>query len=261
MFAVHRRSWPDSPAQLGDYLEDLVLGGCRRTVPKSIVQAFAYVEEKGEVEPSERLAGSAYIRDLLADVEVRMAVGAPARVKAPGYLACQVVALELLVIRDDAPLYLRAAAWVKLVKVWGSLRSDDLAGLAPASVKLMGGGLQGILDRTKTSGPGRKARYLPLYVAIGAYLAVPNWLPVGWEIWASPEFAFKRDYFLPQPDGEWSRPVGREALPYPHMRNISIRIMTELRAPEERGEGWEETEARLLPGVEVAYHKEHSERN
>jgi len=104
MFAVHQRTWPGTPAQLGDYLEDLVAGGCRRTVPKSVVQAFSYVEEKGEVEPATRLAGTAYIRDLLADSEVRMAVGAPARVKAPGFFAAQIAALELLVVREAAPL-------------------------------------------------------------------------------------------------------------------------------------------------------------
>eukprot|EP00974_Lingulodinium_polyedra_P038625 3701058-Lingulodinium_polyedra.AAC.1 len=55
-------------------------------------------------------------------------------------------------------------------------------------------GLQGLLDRTKTSGPGRRVRWLPIFVSKLAYYAVPGWLEAGYELWGHEPFAYDWDY-------------------------------------------------------------------
>ena len=87
-------------------------------------------------------------------------------------------------------------AWVKLLKVRASLRSDDLRGLLPAEFEHNREGLQGWLDRTKTSGPGTKIRWLPITVSVGAYLAHPSWLQVGYDIWNAHPLNYERDYVV-----------------------------------------------------------------
>jgi len=262
LWLARGHTWPQCGAEVVDYLEDRVATGCGRTVPKSIVQGLAFVEEKGEVRPEGRIAATALLRTTLADLEVRGGANAPPRKKAPAFLAIHIVALELLVKRQEAPLYLRAVAWVKLLKIWGSLRSDDLCGLPPSSMQLTRGGLRGSLDRTKTSGPGRKTRWLPVFVSPKAFVVYKDWLAAGWEVWQGDGFNFARDYFQPQPMGNWEGVVRREALPHPHMRAASLQVMAELRIPVWRPDaGWAEGEAWLVPGAEVGYLKEHSERN
>ena len=61
-------------------------------------------------------------------------------------------------------------------------------------------GLEGRLERTKTTGPGKKVSVRPLLISYGAYVVDPGWLARGWALWQqwAPE---PRDYFLlpPQP--------------------------------------------------------------
>ena len=59
----------------------------------------------------------------------------------------------------------RVWAWAKLVKVWGSLRWSDLQASIPAELALVEGRLVTTLRRTKTSGPNRRIRELPVAVS------------------------------------------------------------------------------------------------
>eukprot|EP00973_Karenia_brevis_P061701 8580477-Karenia_brevis.AAC.1 len=65
-----------------------------------------------------------------------------------------VVSLELMIFDESVTAYLRFVAWSKLLRIWGSLRSDDLQGLAPHLLRWTPSGVTGHLDRSKTSGPG-----------------------------------------------------------------------------------------------------------
>ena len=115
-----------------------------------------------------------------------------------------VVSLELLVTSEDAELYVRGFAFYKLLKFWSACRANDLSGLNPSTLRLTSLGLQGVLDRTKVSGPGKQIRYLPVFVSCHDFIAVPNWLSVGWEIWNREGMCFERDYFLPLPNRDCS---------------------------------------------------------
>jgi hypothetical protein len=83
------------------------------------------------------------------------------------------------------------------VKIYGSLRADDLQRLRPRDAVLRDSGLTGVLSQTKTSGAGRKVRTLPLYIPKSAFLVQERWLEVGYSLWrvvGDPE----RDFFMPR---------------------------------------------------------------
>ena len=48
-----------------------------------------------------------------------------------------VISLELYVINEGNKKFTRAMAWIRLLKLWGSLRSDDLRGIIPDSMVLL----------------------------------------------------------------------------------------------------------------------------
>ena len=96
--------------------------------------------------------------------------------KAPLIPLMLVGALELLVVDESAPLFARGYAFYKLL-MWTACRTNDLSCLNPSSLSLTRFGLQGLLERTKTTGPGKRVRHLPIHVSA----SVGSWLLTGWK--------------------------------------------------------------------------------
>jgi hypothetical protein len=107
-----------------------------------------------------------------------------------------IAAIEATVCDGSLSLYMRGFTFYKLLKLWAAARHSDFESLNPASLILTQQGLEGRLDRTKTSGPGRRVRFLPIFVSRAAYLVCPQWLEVGLQIWSSAGMNFERDFFL-----------------------------------------------------------------
>ena len=70
----------------------------------------------------------------------------------------------------------RVWAWAKLLKVWGSLRWSELQAIIPAELALVEGRLVTTLRRTKTSGPNRRVRELPVAISEHAFFVKSSWL-------------------------------------------------------------------------------------
>ena len=123
--------------------------------------------------------------------------GAPLIKRAPLYPVIVLVAIERVVLDNSEPTGLRVYAWAKLVKVWASLRWSDLQAIRPGELKLVEGRLVTTLRRTKTSGPNRRSKEMPLCVSEAAFFESPAWLKVGFELlqWLA---TFGRDYLLPK---------------------------------------------------------------
>ena len=49
-------------------------------------------------------------------------------------------AFELVVVDSSMPLFMRAFAWVKLVKLWAGLRTDDVQGIRPQHLEVRSDG-------------------------------------------------------------------------------------------------------------------------
>eukprot|EP00973_Karenia_brevis_P002580 353029-Karenia_brevis.AAC.1 len=98
-------------------------------------------------------------------------------------------------------------------------------------MRLTSTGLVVQLDRTKTSGPGRKIRWMTVYVSSKAYLTNPDWLKTGFEIWQSEPFCFERDYLVMLP-GENLETVHRAKAGYLDMVRFTRAVLGSLKLPE-----------------------------
>ncbi|CAE8624964.1 unnamed protein product [Polarella glacialis] len=202
LIATFGQSWPSSAGQVVDYLEDRAQEPCGRTVPATAISSLRFFEKVGEVE--ERLADTSLVLSTVSRLEVQLSTNSVPTKKAPMYFLSLLIALEMFVVCERYPLYYRAFAWYKLIKVWASLRSDDCMGLRPCHLKAVSGGIEFLLERTKTSGPGRRVRWLKGFVSSRATITENGWLEAGLVIWLGEGFAFERDYFLPEPNEDFS---------------------------------------------------------
>ena len=114
-------------------------------------------------------------------------------------------------VGKEFPVYHRACAWLKLVGHWSALRGDDLTWINAGSLKWdKKHGLQGVLRRSKTTGPGKRNVSRPVTVGAGAWLVDPGWLLMGLELWQENDAARENFFLLPMPDGSGFRKEGVE---------------------------------------------------
>ena len=132
-----------------------------------------------------------------------LSTGAPLTKRAPRYPVALLARLEELVVDDMFAVGWRIWAWIKLVKVWASLRWSDVQAIIPQELCLIEGRLTTILRRTKTSGSNRQVKELPVCVSERAYFAKPKWIKTGFDL-LQYHVRYKRDYLMPRlkQDGE-----------------------------------------------------------
>ena len=105
---------------------------------------------------------------------------APPKRQAPMLPLSIIGATELAVSDTSLPM----------LKLWTASRTNDLFGLDPDSLRLSEFGLQGTLDRTKCSGPGKRIRFLPIFISCRVFTMNPDWLVDGWAIWQQESMVF-----------------------------------------------------------------------
>ena len=255
--------WPQSSAQLIDYLEARAQEPCGKTVPQSILSALSFIESCADVDRNARLSQRTEMQATVDSLTAELGVGRPPVQRAWPMPIVFLVALELYVV-SDRELYKRALAWVKLVKVWTGMRFDDTLGVVPSTFHWGPKGLQAKLERTKTSGPGKRVGWLPIFVSVDAYLVEPRWLEVGREIWASEGFNFSRDYLLPLPSEDLSS-CRKVLADYADVTALMRQLFRELRYPSRLYEvdgssTWMESEEAMVPSELVGFWTEHGDR-
>ena len=117
--------------------------------------------------------------------------------RAPRYPVFMLMLLEALVLDVGHATGWRIWAWAKLVKVWASLRWSDLQAIIPPELALVEGRLTTVLRRTKTSGPSRRIKELPVAISEDAYFLRSTWLGVGFDL-PGTHANYKQDYLLPR---------------------------------------------------------------
>ena len=175
--------------------------------------------------------------------------GPPPR-RAPRYPVVLLEAMERTVLEEDATLGLRIISRVKLVKVWGSLRFDDIQKIHPENLSMLGGQMTTTLRITKTSGPGKRVQELPVCISEHAYIWDASWLKTGFGLLKS-EADLERDYLVPQLDKNWNS-FRRKAASYNGMATYSCGLRRALRSGV--------TFDALLPDDLASFWTEHSER-
>ena len=105
--------------------------------------------------------------------------------------------IERLVLDENEVAGIRIYAWAKLFKSWASLRWSDIQAIKPIELRLEEGRLFTILRRTKTSGPNRRIKELPVCVSEVAFYEDARWISVGFNL-LKENASYKRDYLLPR---------------------------------------------------------------
>ena len=172
---------PVSSAQLVDYLHAREEEGMGASVPLSVGKSVAWFENLSGTEQSSWMSSDSFVEVVVKDLLKKLESGAPPRKRAPRMLSAFLPALEEVVMDSEIGCHLRAGAWVKLIKVWASLRFDDLAHLRSGMVKIYDGKFAGLMKRTKTTGAGKRVKELPFFVSEEAWVAHPDWVVVGLE--------------------------------------------------------------------------------
>ena len=258
--ATEAKPFPSHVGLLIDYIEELREQPCSRTRLKSVLSAVAFFERAGGIRKEVSFSSQPIVLNLVNVRTAELEVGAPPTRRAVPFPIILVISLELLVASAEFPKYLRAYAWIKLFKFWTSSRSDDLQGASFDSMVFSELGLRGYFDRTKTSGAGRKVRFLPFFISAEAWLANPRWLEQGLMIWKGAEFSFKRDFLVPRPTRNLCacRPV---LASYNDLATASRLLLTTLKMPAFRGDAWSLSEEPLFSNDELLrVFTEHSER-
>jgi len=98
--------------------------------------------------------------------------------------------------------------------------------LSPSAIRMTPRGLEAVLSRTKTTGPGKRVSELPLIVSRAAFLREPAWLHVGWELWKV-QAPFVRDFFLVKPAASLDATVPVE-LSYEQSSRLSRAVLSGL---------------------------------
>ena len=149
------------------------------------------------------------VKDLVKKLERK---GAPIQ-RAPRWLTMMIGLMESLVMDRKAPLGRTVAAWKKLVKVWGALRFSDAANMKVKAVRFYDGKLTATLQKTKTTGAGKRVREPPLYISQEAYVSELAWLEIGYNLvertWRDEgEYVFNEGAF-DGPERSWAYEVLR----------------------------------------------------
>eukprot|EP00435_Cladocopium_sp_Y103_P024952 s3690_g6.t1 len=175
---------------------------------------------------------------------------APPAKRAPRYPAVFLESFECMVEDESLVLGLRLVAWIKLVKLWASLRWDDVQRIVPKELRYYAGRMTTILRITKTTGPTKRVQELPVCVSEHSFVTSPFWLKTGFDLFKE-HANFDRDYLLPKLNKEWSG-FRRSMAMYNDITTYSTSVRKAAKRPGSR--------VPLVHSVLATFWTEHSER-
>eukprot|EP00435_Cladocopium_sp_Y103_P029863 s1293_g7.t1 len=150
--------------EIGDLVEYLFTRydePCGPTVPTLILKAVTWVERTACIDPRRCMGESqivASVRDYIVEM---LSKDTPPTKRAPRYRVVIMEAFEHMVEDETKRLGYRVVAWIKLFKLWGCLRWDDIQKINPKELKYYAGRMTTILRTTKTAGPTKRVHELP----------------------------------------------------------------------------------------------------
>ena len=191
------------PGDLVEYLFTRYDEPCGPTIPVLIVKAITWMERIACMDVRLRVGESPVVASVRDYIVETLSKDAPPTKRAPRYPAVFLESFESLVDNEAVLLGVRLIAWLKLLKLWASLRWDDIQRIVPKELKYYGGRMTTILRVTKTMGPTKRVQELPVCVSEHCFVVSPFWLKTGFDL-LKEHAAFERDYLLPKLNKEWS---------------------------------------------------------
>ena len=259
---LHRsRTYPQSYKDVIDYMQCRVDDGCGKTIPESFHVALNMIEVLGRVPEDEQISKDQLWLGHIKSWTAQLSADHPPRRPAEMYTVAILLSLELTVEDESEPIFSRALSWVVLLMVWAALRCDDVQSVLPHRTLLTNFGLKIIMGKTKTTGPDKPQKEVAAHVFRSVSLTGVDWLGIGYRIWDSDEFAYRRDYLVMEPKRDWSGVRRKFAAPS-ELASLIRKLLSTLRVPQRRGVHWELMAASLLlpDGLEMHY-TGHSPRN
>ena len=147
--------------QVADYLFAREEEGLGPSVPIAVASALGWFEKVAGQPTGSRLVDNPFVQIVVQDLTRKLQERSPPVRRAPRMPSAFLSALEAVVVSESQPASVRVAAWVKLVKVWASLRFDDMANMTTGEVRFNDGQMSGVLRKTKTSSSLSMCRQRP----------------------------------------------------------------------------------------------------
>ena len=244
------KSWPTGTYDYVDYLHFLSEEPCAPSVPESFLLAAGFIEKKSGLPANQVFSSDPLVKAVQRRLTEQLRGPQGPTKRAPRIPSILIEALEGMVLDSTSANYIRGVAWLRLVKVWCSLRYSCHNYLSPARLSMFEGELYGVLKKTKTTGPAKRIRELPIHISRQAYVRFPSWLSVGFELWLTLA-PFERDFFLPKMAAGGSQTI-REMATYTDAAAAGISVLSKLLLPG--------TDSLLLDVNWCNFFTEHSER-
>ena len=102
--------------------------------------------------------------------------------QAPRMFTAMLRSLELMIMSNTSPLYLRIYAWWICAQSWATLRFDHHGGLNPKDVKIDSTALTALLTRSKTLGEDKSLHPRAIIIDAACYLHTKDCILTGWRL-------------------------------------------------------------------------------
>ena len=257
----HGRLFPESCKDVIDYMQFRVDDGCGKTIPESFSVVLNMLEVLGRVPEDQQISKDPLWTGHIKSWTAEISADSPPRKPAEMYTVAMILSLELTVEDESQPIFGRALAWVILVMVWAALRCDDVQSILPHRTILTNYGLKVVMGKTKTTGPDKPQKEIAAFVYRDISLSGTDWLGIGYRIWDSELFTYRRDYLVMQPKRDWHG-IRRKFASPSDLSSMIQKLLGDLKVPVRRLAYWELMHtALLLPDGLETHFSGHSPRN
>jgi hypothetical protein len=223
---------------------------CGKTIPLTFLQAVKWIEMKAGLDQAYCFSSSVAFKAVVERVSAELQSEAPPIKRAPRMFARIVEEMESYVLCQDRPVYLRCIAWIRLIKIWATLRYDCHTHIDPADIRFYEGRLTVTLRHSKTTGANKRVKELPIILSEHAFVRDHTWLERGFELLRSIA-PHQRNYLLPAPSKQWRGAIKKMAT-YEVAASAGHALLEDLRRTSD--------DSKLLPREVVPFFTEHSER-
>ena len=175
------------------------------------------------------------------------------------YSTLVLAAMEVYISNPSHPPFKRLHCGYMLLKSWGSLRYDDVQRIRRHMLRPVGSMIQTELLSSKTSGPGRRVKQLPMAISFGAQLLGLDWLKTFMHL-LNAHLPAKQEFLMEACTNDFQRSTGRE-LRYYQAAALSKVIVEELRTPIKVLGIWTESDEPAAHGALIELFSEHSGRS
>jgi len=191
--------WPTAVEQLLDYA-NVLAQGTRPTVPETTLKALRWMEQVAGIPEPNRCTADPLLKRAFETVSLENP--GSAKKQAPRPPGALLASFELSLQMRLVPAMKRIDMGCLLFRSFGTLRFDDQQHIDPRKLRVLGNMIVTELMQTKTSGPGRRNKELPLALHRQATILGTDWVANFLEDLkqSCPE---KRSYLQPGSTGDW----------------------------------------------------------